>query len=150
MDQESETLQKGHRGHVRQRSVQGGCMDQNVIEIRVDQDTPGMKETQHRGQNLGENPAGVLEPKWRYPELPMLGAHCKPPELLRDRSHPNMQIGILKINLCQEIPRRDQRNHLTLSGKLKMQGQDKAIQKLQVDDQTKIPCDLSDHEDIEE
>ncbi|KAJ1174319.1 hypothetical protein NDU88_006141 [Pleurodeles waltl] len=114
-------------------------MDQKVVEIRVDQDTSSMKETHHRDQNLGENSEGGLESKGKHPGPPMLGAHRKPQELLRGRSYQNMEIGILKIDLCQEIPRRGKRNHLTQSGHPKMQDRDKAVQKLRVNDQTKIP-----------
>ncbi|KAJ1135296.1 hypothetical protein NDU88_001736 [Pleurodeles waltl] len=112
MDQETETLQKGYSGnHVHQRLVQRGHMDQKVFEIRVGQDAPGMQETHHRGQNLGKNPGGGLEPTGT-----VLGAYRKLQELLRSVSHRNMLLGVLKIDLCHEIPRRDQQNHLAQSG----------------------------------
>ncbi|KAJ1205907.1 hypothetical protein NDU88_001328 [Pleurodeles waltl] len=132
---------------LRRSQVGLGEMDQKVVEIRVDQITPGMKESHHQIQNLGDNPGGGLEHKGKNPEMPILGAHIKPQELLRGRSHRNMKIGVMKIDLCQEIPQRDQQNFLMQSGHLKVQGWDKAVQKLQVDDQPKILHDLPDYED---
>ncbi|KAJ1117098.1 hypothetical protein NDU88_005298 [Pleurodeles waltl] len=53
----------------------------------------------------------------------------------------------MKIDLAHEVPQRDKGNHLKQSGHPKLQLWDKAVQKLQVDDQTKIPCDFPDNED---
>ncbi|KAJ1117555.1 hypothetical protein NDU88_005753 [Pleurodeles waltl] len=115
-------------------------MDDKVVAIRVDQDTSGMKETYHRGRNLCENPGGGLEPKGTanggsLPQTPGTSERQEPPE--RGDMHPEDQS--LSGN-----PQRDQQNHLTHP---KMRSCDKAVQKLQVDDQAKISCDLPDHED---
>ncbi|KAJ1150606.1 hypothetical protein NDU88_003396 [Pleurodeles waltl] len=47
---ENEISQQGDSGRrVHQRLAQRRCMDQKVVEIWVDQNTPGMQETHHRG-----------------------------------------------------------------------------------------------------